>query len=1092
MFGKTFSQLTVVEWNFPGLGTSVANIASTMPNNVGKTLITLGGTGAVGYGTNVGAYTQSAWCNGWAAGSGLKWWEIEFSTLGLYNLDVSSKQRSSATGPRDFKVQYKIGLGAWTDLVGATAITIADNFTATTAFVNQISLPAVCNNQPSIYLRWIMTSNTSVSAGVVAAAGTSRIDELVVNCNSTGYYRTTKSGSWKDKTVWQYSADNVTWVAADTLPTYGSKTITIKTGHIVNIDTLNYFTRNCNLRIDEVVIEAGAQLNLKYSHLFINDGAGVDLQVAGTLMDSIPSSTTHYLNCTWTGACRWNMSANATFIKTLNSAASPYQTNYDLGISTIPATANWILRKTSTTINPIMTTANMYYPNFIMENVSGVAYNANTVGANFVAASPCIVKGNLFINALSALNNIAAYDSIYSNSLTIQGNTIINQNGTLVMRGDSLHLQGDLTVNGTLNYSGTLQRKIFFTGSNSQIVQNAAGTISIYNCEIRKGANDVTVNKDITIDNNLNFVSRRFFTNNTPNGLMILSALATATGASNISFVHGPCRKIGNTAFTFPIGKSNYYRQCSLGAGGVGGTTVFWSEDFNNGCNQLCLASAYVGPNGPWSVTISSPNTDCGLTVWDNIFYISCAENGNNTGLCGTGCGSDATLHVGNDPNSPSAPFFCPTGDCGAAYDAGGYCGDLGGAFGGTSTKTDIRAESPVINCTGQSSITISFRYLEQGTLTLDNATLWYYDGAVWSQLVDIPKSINCGGGQGRWTQYSIALPASANNNPNVKIGFRWVNDDSGTNAADPSFAVDSVRLSVSAPTDIFTAEYFQINPQTLTPCLNNLDPSLSAISCSEYWQIDRQQGSTARTVTLSWLSATSCAIFATNDLRVSRCDGASMWENRGNGGITGGLPAGTIVSAAGINNFSPFTIATVPTPLPITLINLEANYIGNNVQVMWQTLEEEPNSIFVIEKSQNGVDFFDILKLSAIGFPSKYSKMDYSPLNNLNYYRIKIINDAGKVTFSNIVSVTRNGESNIESIFYINDNTIGSILIGNHFIGQSAKIDIYNNMGSIVNTGFVNIDLVNSMSNINLSPGVYLFSVSFFDQHYSFRFLQK
>lgn len=143
------------------------------------------------------------------------------------------------------------------------------------------------------------------------------------------------------------------------------------------------------------------------------------------------------------------------------------------------------------------------------------------------------------------------------------------------MRGDSLHLQGDLTVNGTLNYSGTLQRKIFFTGSNSQIVQNAAGTISIYNCEISKGANNVTVNKDITIDNNLNFVSRRFFTNNTPNGLMILSALATATGASNISFVHGPCRKIGNTAFTFPIGKSNYYRQCSLGAGGVGGTTVF-------------------------------------------------------------------------------------------------------------------------------------------------------------------------------------------------------------------------------------------------------------------------------------------------------------------------------------------------------------------------------------------------------------------------------------------------------------------------------------------------------------------------------------
>jgi PKD repeat protein len=53
-----------------------------------------------------------------------------------------------------------------------------------------------------------------------------------------------------------------------------------------------------------------------------------------------------------------------------------------------------------------------------------------------------------------------------------------------------------------------------------------------------------------------------------------------------------------------------------------------------------------------------------------------------------------------------------------------------------------------------------------------------------------------CGGGQGRWTAYSVALPASADNNPSVAIAFNWVNDDDGT-GNDPSFAVDSVRLSV-------------------------------------------------------------------------------------------------------------------------------------------------------------------------------------------------------------------------------------------------------------------------------------------------------
>jgi len=77
----------------------------------------------------------------------------------------------------------------------------------------------------------------------------------------------------------------------------------------------------------------------------------------------------------------------------------------------------------------------------------------------------------------------------------------------------------------------------------------------------------------------------------------------------------------------------------------------------------------------------------------------------------------------------------------------------------------------------------------------IDNATLWYNDGASWSQLSDPPKTSVCGNGQGLWTAYSIALPASANNNPNVRIGFQWINNDDG-DATDPSFAVDDIAIS--------------------------------------------------------------------------------------------------------------------------------------------------------------------------------------------------------------------------------------------------------------------------------------------------------
>lgn len=231
--------------------------------------------------------------------------------------------------------------------------------------------------------------------------------------------------------------------------------------------------------------------------------------------------------------------------------------------------------------------------------------------------------------------------------------------------------------------------------------------------------------------------------------------------------------------------------------------TVFWTENFNNGCTSLCLVSSYTGPNGSWTMTNNGPSSACGGTVYPNEWYVSCAENGNAVGTCGSGCGSNATLHIGNTSMTANAGFYCPTGDCGAAYDAGGYCGVLGMD---PSAQTDKRAESPVINCTGRSNITMRFKYMEAGQTTFDDATVWYYNGSLWAQLSNPAKTNNSGcGGQGRWTAYSIALPASADNNPNVKIGFRWVNDDDGS-GTDPSFAVDDVTLEVpSAATPVVT-----------------------------------------------------------------------------------------------------------------------------------------------------------------------------------------------------------------------------------------------------------------------------------------------
>lgn len=207
---------------------------------------------------------------------------------------------------------------------------------------------------------------------------------------------------------------------------------------------------------------------------------------------------------------------------------------------------------------------------------------------------------------------------------------------------------------------------------------------------------------------------------------------------------------------------------------------TFWTEDFGSGCNTGQLATSVSGPNGAWSNTNTGTNA-----ASSNIWYISAAENGEGEGNCGAGCGSNRTLHLGS-PTVLGIPA-----DPGAAYYEGlsGFC-DLFPC--GSTSK---RIESPVIDCSSYSSIEVDFLYLEGGN-AIDNATFWYFDGSTWSMILDTPKTpTGACSPQGQWTAINITLPASADNNPNVRIGFQWVNNDDG-NATDPSFAVDDIMLS--------------------------------------------------------------------------------------------------------------------------------------------------------------------------------------------------------------------------------------------------------------------------------------------------------
>ena len=98
---------------------------------------------------------------------------------------------------------------------------------------------------------------------------------------------------------------------------------------------------------------------------------------------------------------------------------------------------------------------------------------------------------------------------------------------------------------------------------------------------------------------------------------------------------------------------------------------------------------------------------------------------------------------------------------------------------------------------------------------------------------------------------------------------------------------------------------------------------------------------------------------------------------------------------------------------LPVTLTSFEARVLGNkSVKIIWKTDEESGINYYEIERSTDGANFTDIGKVISRNSttPAEYSGEDISPAIGNNYYRLKIVNQDGKIEYSKIVKVKFKG----------------------------------------------------------------------------------
>lgn len=153
---------------------------------------------------------------------------------------------------------------------------------------------------------------------------------------------------------------------------------------------------------------------------------------------------------------------------------------------------------------------------------------------------------------------------------------------------------------------------------------------------------------------------------------------------------------------------------------------------------------------------------------------------------------------------------------------------------------------------------------------------------------------------------------------------------------------------------------------------------------------------------------------YQTGTIAAQHWNGAD-WDppvSTGSLGVTTGTSS---VTATGLTLFSPYILSALASPLPIELLNFTANLNGNNVALIWATASEINNDFFTVEKSRDGQNFVKAFNVDGAGNSTatiEYVDIDRDPYIGTSYYRLKQTDFDGKSSYSNIVPVEYNPDS--------------------------------------------------------------------------------
>ncbi len=359
------------------------------------------------------------------------------------------------------------------------------------------------NGSNGVAITGLASASISITAGFetmqnfqfyckVKTTGSCEVNSYAVqySYDSRPIYESRNSGNWSDATTWRMSNDGTRWVDACKYPIASNSTqVTIAANHTVIMDI------DSDISIDKLTINTGGILltNPSAGLTILNGQTGPDFIINGSYIDSANNAN----SLSFATGASWEMGSNATLVRCNGSGSTVYRDNYEGGISTIPATANWKIRYYGNNVSFTTATGSgsgsypsaTYYPNLTFESYAG-AWNpgSTTTSSRFTGnLSTATILGSLDIGGAGTGTVTIYNENHFASPITIAGNLVVRTGSTLTNVGNTdgtgFDIDGNLVVDGKLLLNSGDTGVLKLTGTSVQTM-SGTGSVEIFDLEL--------------------------------------------------------------------------------------------------------------------------------------------------------------------------------------------------------------------------------------------------------------------------------------------------------------------------------------------------------------------------------------------------------------------------------------------------------------------------------------------------------------------------------------------------------------------------------------------------------------------------------